>query len=389
MQLFRNSLYATAVVTIAYADGSNIDFSSWESLPSMQYAASDMSVTVVDGIAYVIGGCVADQQYVDDFGVYACGGAAGGVTNRGFSYDITRANEGDTTAIPSAPRERYRHMAVAIGEEVYVLGGTDDSEAPIAEIDIFNTVTGVWRTDTAMAMTTPVTDGAAFVVGDRVHVCGGYKHYDYSIYNTTQVFDITNPEGGWTNAAELNTARGDFGIVELADGTGASSFLAVGGWDASFAAPLTSTEVYNVAADAWTAGPTLAVGRADKAIAAANNFVYVIGGEGPGGLPINEIEYFDHSVALAGGTFSAANALELDRFRFAAVAFEDRLFLFGGQGFLEGGAYGSNTSFHRVLSGVEAFEPPPPTASTGSVSARCGAWAAAASAVAVLVAATH
>ncbi len=49
----------------AVADAhSSLDFSTWDDLPDMPQATSDMTVTEVGGLAYLVGGCTADQLFV-------------------------------------------------------------------------------------------------------------------------------------------------------------------------------------------------------------------------------------------------------------------------------------------------------------------------------------
>ena len=44
------------------------------------------------------------------------------------------------------PRIRYRHGAAAVGTDIYVFGGTDDSDAIIYHVDKFDTITETWST---------------------------------------------------------------------------------------------------------------------------------------------------------------------------------------------------------------------------------------------------
>eukprot|EP00750_Incisomonas_marina_P019069 INCI3208.1.p1 GENE.INCI3208.1~~INCI3208.1.p1 ORF type:complete len:345 (+),score=58.41 INCI3208.1:167-1201(+) len=315
-----------------------LDFGSWETLPDIPWPTSDMSVTAVGDVAYLVGGCAADQLWVEDWGLYACGGLNGGVTDESYAYNLT---SGSSTTIASAPRRRYRHSAVAVGDEIYVLGGTDDSDGPIPEVDVYDTRTGLWRTEAALNMTLPVTDAAAFVVGgDKIHVVGGYEHYSYVPQVAMQVFDLANPSQGWTVPATGNLAvgRGDFGVLPIqlppdnatppASGGGdtagpeePAAFMAIGGFDASFVAPLSSTEIFHVANGTWTAGPSLVLPRADKAMVVVGGFPYVLGGEttsdNAGAVPVKDIEVL--ADPALGWEQDPSGELDLHKFRFSAV----------------------------------------------------------------------
>ena len=65
-------------------------------------------------------------------------------------------------------------------------------------------------------------------------------------------------------------------------------------------------------------------------------------------MPIKDVEVFDPS----DGSWQAEGDIPTERFRFMAASVDDTIYIFGGQGKLQGKG---NTSFYPVLNTVEAF----------------------------------
>ena len=60
-------------------------------------------------------------------------------------------------------RPRYRHAAAAVGTDIYVFGGTDDTDAIVYHVDKFDTVSETWSTLT-QAMVNAYRDVAGLPV---------------------------------------------------------------------------------------------------------------------------------------------------------------------------------------------------------------------------------
>ena len=120
-----------------------------------------MTATTVGQGIYVFGGCASNQVYIGqaDFARYAglpmnnadvqnfyanyyCG-MFDGVSN---SSDVYFPESHTWRTLPEMPRHRYRHAAAAVGTDIYVFGGTDDSDSIIYHVDKFDTVSETWST---------------------------------------------------------------------------------------------------------------------------------------------------------------------------------------------------------------------------------------------------
>lgn len=88
------------------------------------------------------------------------------------------------------PQARYRHMAAAVGWNLYIAGGrVVSTDALITSVDMFNTLTNVWTTIAQWPAAT--SDGAAFISGSRVFFVGGYDSF-YNNIAATYMLDTTN-----------------------------------------------------------------------------------------------------------------------------------------------------------------------------------------------------
>lgn len=153
--------------------------------------------------------------------------------------------------------------------------------------------------------------------------------------------------------APLPTPRGDCGGASMTlkndnnNNTTLYYVIIVGGFTSAndFCQELNITERYDFETDSWTKVGDLWNGRADNALVVLNDSIYAIGGERlmfdlcnatpetrpePGEIsgPVKDVEYFD------GTTNQWTEIQDLpgeNRFRFAAIAYGDTVYSFGGQ----------------------------------------------------------
>ena len=296
----------------------------WRSRASMPKAMSDFSATAVDDDAVIIVGGCDDHQVACDWwdGCSYCPSLSQSV----FKYS---ASQNAWSELAAMPRERYRHAAALDASTglLYVVGGRDVDDALIEEVDVYDVASDAWTT---AAFTVARSDlGAVFRGDGALLVAGGYD-VNYTAYASTSDIDVAT--GAMSAGPALLEARGDFGLVKVGD----EVVYAVGGWsDADWCAPLASVEVLDLTADgaAFEAAPDLLVARGDKALAATDDGVYVVGGEhnngcDTGSTPVDDVEMLDK-----GGSEweTVRKALPEERFRTAAAAVDDYLFVFGGQ----------------------------------------------------------
>ena len=121
--------------------------------------------------------------------IYTGGGSnldAGGLlidTTESFKYD-TAANT--WTAIAPIPRATGETRALAVNNEVWVLGGGRVAPNPSNEVDIYTPGTNTWRTGTPFA--TARRNFPTDTDGTAVYLAGGYDTSGTTLLNTMEIF---------------------------------------------------------------------------------------------------------------------------------------------------------------------------------------------------------
>mmetsp|Transcript_16560 Transcript_16560/g.48032 ORF Transcript_16560/g.48032 Transcript_16560/m.48032 type:complete len:389 (-) Transcript_16560:104-1270(-) len=324
---------------------------SWETKASMLAPRSDMTATTVSGSIYLVGGCSADQTWkTGPYPGYACGGGlASAVTDATTAY---KPDTNEHVTLAKAPRVRTRHAAAEVNGMIYLFGGVDGGETIVKEVDVYNVAADSWSTlpDLYAGAT---TDNSAFAYKGKIYIVGGYTN-DFVAQKTVTIYDPAKTgTDAWSQGPPLLQARGDFSAVLVGD-----SALALGGFHDgnNFEEPLDSLERLDLGAGAtsWVVRKSMAVARGDKAVAVANGALHVVGGEGKNAdghsVPKEDVEVYHPDC----NEWQAGGKIPSKRFRFTAASWNGSLFIFGGQGYLEGN-YGSASSKYPVLATVEQY----------------------------------
>jgi len=348
----------TALVCQSNGDHNIYDASWYTHLP-MPSPRSDLTATTVSNAIYLIGGCGATQGYVssqflvstgiaDGWPGYYCGSfkesGAVNVTTRFFPSSHEHEELAD------APRARYRHAAAEVGGKIYIFGGTDDTDVSLQEVDVFDTATLSWST-LAASMEHAYNDLSAFVSEGIVYAVGGYDSSTYDAQNRIQALDTST--GIWTTVGNLQQGRGDAGVAVVDE----TLYVAGGFHHSDWTAPLNSVEHIKLKTlePVASAVAPLAVARGDKAMVALHGLVHVIGGETKSAVdgssePLTDVEVLEPDEGL----WRIGGHIPWHRFRFVAAAFDDSIFIFGGQGYLVG-AYNGNGSYYPVVDTVTEY----------------------------------
>lgn len=296
-----------------------VDAMSWTELADMPVALSDMSATAVGPTTILlVGGCDSGQLSCEAYeGCSYCPS----ISSRSFEYTT---NDNLWRELAPAPRARYRHAAAydEATEAVYVVGGRDLADNLIQQIDMYAVVAGAWTT---LSATHATSDLGAFVFAGVLYAYGGYDA-EYQAQAAGSAIALATTQV--TAAPELIEARGDLGI--LVYGTTA---YAAGGWShLNWCEPLASVEALDlsVASPSWTPVPAMLVARGDKALAAVDGTLVVVGGEhnnncATASEPVEDVEVLRDNQWMA-----VANTPE-PKFRGAAAGLDGHVFFFGGQ----------------------------------------------------------
>lgn len=323
----------------------------WITKKAMPAKRSDLTATTVDDAIYLVGGCALDQAWDGSatWAGYSCGGSAtNGISASTYRY-LPKSNTFETLA--NAPRPRYRHTAAAVNKKIYLFGGVDGPDNIISDVDVLDTVTGLWST-LAQKMPNPTTDLSSFVYSGKVYIVGGYNLPDYSASKVTQVFepDASTP---WSTSSPLVRGRGDH-FAAVVD----NKAYVVGGFhhENNYELPISSLEKLDLsgAGTTWTTQKAMNVSRGDKAVAVLNKMIHVVGGETKNhhghSVPLHDVEVYNPN----GNTWYFGGNIPSKRFRFAAAAHGNSIFIFGGQGYLVG-TQNMAASFYPIVDTVEEY----------------------------------
>lgn len=150
---------------------------TWESLPSMPAARIGHAMAWIEGELFVVGGA-GDSSVI-----------------------ALNTDQRAWRKVADMPHPRLILSAVAIGSDLYVLGGVDAENRLSDRVDILDTKTGRWRSGPALPA--PRAGFAAAVLDGEIHVAGGRGDEA-----TLARHDVLDPETGrWRSAAPLPTPR--------------------------------------------------------------------------------------------------------------------------------------------------------------------------------------
>ena len=183
------------------------------------------------------------------------------------SAGVYEPSSNSWSAIASMEIARYSHTAVAVGRNIYVMGGINGSPAgqtAKSSAEVYSVVSDSWS-----AISTPWSNGgvgkynhAAAAIGTMIYVVGGNER------STVYAYDTVNDE--WRSVASMGErveSGGGRNSRPAAVAIGSSLFV-MGGQAGGF---LDSAEVYDSAAPcatAWAGVAPMGTARRDTAGAA-------------------------------------------------------------------------------------------------------------------------
>jgi non-specific serine/threonine protein kinase len=266
--------------------------SEWAQLLSAPTARQQAPATVLDGIAWVLGG-LSD-------------GPPGGkpVASRQVEGYDTVLNTWQSR--PDLPVRLHHAMAVTYEGELVVLGGwipKGGSLIGTTSNRVFALRGGEW--EELPPMSEPRAAGAAAVVGDRIVVVGGQA--DGALVGGTEVFDGEQ----WSAGAAIPTPR-----EHLAAASDGEYLYAVGGRNLSPDRNSGALERYDPAADSWENLAAMPTPRGGLGAVIIGERMVAFGGE-TSSETLGTVEVYD----IAANEWSRGPAMKTPRHGVAGVAF--------------------------------------------------------------------
>lgn len=273
-------------------------------------------------------------------------------TGTSVSMAAERHRTGWTTLPSLAGGPRQEHSTVAIGSDIYVVGGVvPDAASPVGvtttdRVEVYDTRNRTWSK--AAPLPVPMNHLNAASVGGKLYVLGGLSggsswdalpnSYVYNPRTNAWTALAPVPAGTWRGSAAMGVA-------------GTTIYLAGGERVLSLTPPFLQDTVstvtsYDVATGTWTTLPSLPQGRDHAGGALVRGTFYVIGGRDHGQENVRNTVYaFD----LRTRQWDERAPMPTPRGSIAAAAVGSTIYTFGGEGNPAAGSKG-------IFPQVEAYD---------------------------------
>jgi hypothetical protein len=268
-----------------------------------------------------------------------------------------------------SPSSRAYFVAAVVDRKIYLIGGCFSSDCRIGVtnlVEIYDIATNSWSIGPAMP--TPRWGSAVGVIGGKIYVAAGGSPCPFCFpqHNVLEVFDpATNL---WTTKAPLPTRREEVASVVL-DGKlhVISGFERTAGSWSTWLSPGTdsnSVDIYDPAADTWSAGVALPGTGGFTAAAVVQGHIHVVGRRQTQSS-IVDMSHLVFDPAL--GAWSAKAPMNALRSGHALAAIGSKLYAIGG-------TTGVRVTTVEEYSAEPADVIPPVTVATISPAANAAGW---------------
>jgi N-acetylneuraminic acid mutarotase len=249
------------------------------------------------------------------------------------------------------PTPRTEVTAAVLNNDIYVIGGFDESGQVTDIVEVYNIANNTWTTATA-PLPEPLHHTAAASYNGKIYVIGGYTA-PWSPINKLFIYDPV--QNSWQEGKPMPTPRGALN-VNFVNGT----LYAVGG---SSDRPLSSNEAYDPSSDTWTSKALMPTARHHAGSAVVDGKIFVVGGRISGSLEnISGNEAYDPGLDR---WITNLEAMPSKRSGIAAsspVNNSNSIYVFGGE---EPSRTFNNNEKYDTNTNTWTSEPPMPTARHG------------------------
>lgn len=273
---------------------------SWSPRPSLPAAQQEVAVVALGGKLYVLGGF-----------------APGEVTTSIVS--VFDPATGDWSTAAPLPRPMHHVNAAVAGGKIWVVGALVEAAfGAVGATLAYDPDANAWTPSTTMPAGTERGASMVAAIGDLVYVAGGSRPgasvADFSAFDTRSAV--------WTALPPLPAAR-DHGVGLAIEGL----FYAIGG--RSGAGHTTRVDVFDPLTSTWSSRAPMPTSRAGCAAGVLKGLAVIAGGEGNTASPIgmfDEVEAYDP----ARDAWSILPAMTTPRHGTGAATIGDVMFVPGG-----------------------------------------------------------
>ena len=243
------------------------------------------------------------------------------------------------------PTARSEITATNIGNDIYVIGGFDESGDPLDVVEVYNVRKNSWKSIDPLPQELHHTAAASY--DGKIYVVGGFISREQIPSNQLFIYDPMNNQ--WTEGKSMPTQRGALNAL-FVNGT----LYAIGGWDGS--RTLNINEAYDPLTNKWISKPSMPTARHHAASGTVDNKIYVVGGRTVGFSPLVNIdvnEMYDTKTEK----WTAAEPMPSKRSGIAAAAINNSFFVFGGEDLIK--TYENNEEYDAQYGKWISQEPMP------------------------------
>lgn len=278
---------------------------------------------------------------------------------------VAGCDRGDREAAPPAPdpggwhtlaefpQPRTEHSAAALDGRLYVAGGFAADPALPTQLFIYDQATGEWREGAPLPEGRHHAGMAAY--GGRVYLVGGYAGgpgEEWRAQETLFVYDVASD--AWRAGPPMPEPRGAHAVAVTDDGR----LHVIGG---AAGAPRADHFVFDTESETWSTLPPMPTPREHIGAAYLDGVIYVAAGRDAGESAMPVFEAYDVDTR----EWTELPDLPTGRSGVAVVAFQEHVYVFGGESFnLESRTYAESERFDPAA-GVWQSLPPMPTARHG------------------------
>jgi N-acetylneuraminic acid mutarotase len=176
------------------------------------------------------------------------------------------------------PAPRTEVTAALLEDNIYVIGGFDESGQVTDIVEVYNIANNTWST--SVPLPEPLHHTAAASYDGKIYVVGGYTDGESS---SNRLFIYDPIQNNWQEGNPMPTSRGALN-VNFVNGT----LYAIGG---SSDRALSTNEAYDPSTDTWTSKASMPTARHHAGSAVVEGKIFVIGGRITGSsdnLSVNE-----------------------------------------------------------------------------------------------------
>ena len=244
---------------------------------------------------------------------------------------LTASNSSHWTYVWNGCPGRQEFLAAAVGGNIYVMGGRGDGafNDHRKDVGIFDpTASRATTWSSGPDMPTPRARHGAAAVGDKIFVMGGSTNGGFS--NSMAVYDTSKPMGwqSWSNGPPMSERRIDFPAVAV----DTKVYAIAGRNDDNISTILGRMEILDTVTYQWSLGPSMSTARYGCAAAAVDGKIYVMGGTTRAAdgteSKLTSVEVYD----TATQRWSTVQDMPVPMSGQVAVAVDGKIYAMGGDG---------------------------------------------------------